>query len=1198
MTPASVEQRVEVAAAEYLRAVDAGGAPSKAAFLARYPDLAAELGEFLDDQALFAAVASPIVAATPGPDATPPVSDPRTLTFNGTADSTVNARLPAGGRFGDYELVEEIARGGMGVVYRANQTSLNRVVALKLIRAGEFADPGDLKRFRTEAEAAAHLDHPNIVPIYDVGEVAGQPFYAMRLIDGGTLAGQMADYTVAKAASRTDARRRQTVAAGLVATVARAVHYAHQRGILHRDLKPANVLLDAAGTPHVTDFGLARRIGRDSTLTKTGAIVGTPSYMAPEQARGREDVTTEADVYGLGAVLYHLLAGRPPFAGEDVLDTLYQVREREPARPRTACREVDHDLETVCLKCLAKDPARRYASAAALADDLDRWLAGEPILARRAGPAERALQWARRNPAGAGLVGLGAVAAAAVIWVLVALSYNAELADRKRQVEDTNEKLTVAKVGLEEANGQLAGLNRELVGTNGKLDDALGRVTREKAEADRLRGVAEGQAETLTHLMYLSEFRMADRAIRDGRSTVAAEVLDAQRKDRERFARVRGFEWALAHRQCPPTRVRTIGYPPDPKQRDLVDPAAEVMTAALAADGTTAGILDTGWQVTAFDVHSGRTIESFKANGFASGTPLVVVAADRILLFGRKPENRIVCRRFGPTASFHEIQGQESHGFLSLTPNRDRTLVAVACEDGKVRVYETGDGTRVAELPIPFDGQPPPLALSDDGRWLVAGGGGGIGPSLWNVREARWVHEFHPAVEPSNVEPWRAIAIDPAGETVAAADALTVRLWKIADGSAAGTVARKAGVTAVRFSPAGDLIAFDDSDHAVRVCDRTGVTRHRLTAERDGLFGFCCTDKAALIASRGLTHPVSVVESDLPTPPIVLDAKVQVNNVAFSPDGRYVAGTTDFDNKNSAGGEVVVWELPAGKEVVRLKLVKESGGGHGRCTFSPDGKWLATGTKKGIYLWSVGDWVQQPVLGQTQYFDVRFGSDGTTLVGAGWTSFDVWDFRTRDKAATLVRPPGWQGQPFSVALDGQGKYVAGGGWGIPGPKIVRDLAVWDRPTGTVRYVLENFHNGIWSLAFSPDGRWLATGAGDQAGQPLAEGFRDGVVQVWDADTGQLVYDLRGHTACVWSVAFSPDGKRLATASGKRLTKVRGDVRVWDLATGKELLRLEEHDGAVFGVGFSADGRWFGSSGADGKVRVWNVEIPEDAHGPN
>ena len=309
-----------------------------------------------------------------------------------------------GERFAGFKVLGEIARGAMGVVFRARQSAPNRVVALKMIRAGEFADPAEVRRFRQEAEAAATLDHPNIVSIYEVGECRGVQFYAMRLVEGGSLAVRMGELSVAKAHTRAEARQRQKKVGELMAAAARAVNHAHQRFVLHRDLKPGNILLDASGAPHVTDFGLARRIGQDSTLTRTGAILGTPSYMAPEQAGGSAAVTTGADVYGLGAVLYELLAGRPPFAGADTLDTLFQVREREPVGPRAVCGWVDRDLETICLKCLEKDPNRRFASAAALADDLDRWRNGEPILARRAGQLERAVKWTRRNPAVASLL--------------------------------------------------------------------------------------------------------------------------------------------------------------------------------------------------------------------------------------------------------------------------------------------------------------------------------------------------------------------------------------------------------------------------------------------------------------------------------------------------------------------------------------------------------------------------------------------------------------------------------------------------------------------------------------------------------------------------------------------------------------------------------------------------------------------------
>ena len=311
--------------------------------------------------------------------------------------------------FGDYELLEEIGRGGQGVVFRARQKSLNRVVALKVIGLGQWATPAHLKRFRLEAEAAASLDHPCIVPIYEVGERDGQCYFSMKFVEGGQL-----DEVV----KHIPLSIRQAVE--LIAKVARTVHYAHEHGILHRDIKPGNILLDAKGEPHLTDFGLARLVESESTVTRTLEVLGTPSYMAPEQAAGNTTQLTKAtDVYGLSAVLYQLLTGHPPFAGGTTYETIRLLLETEPRRPPLWNPKVDRDLSTICLKCLDKDPQRRYSSALALAEDLEHWLRHEPILARRTGVIGRGKKWLQRNPNVAAMVALSLALIAAVgviVW--------------------------------------------------------------------------------------------------------------------------------------------------------------------------------------------------------------------------------------------------------------------------------------------------------------------------------------------------------------------------------------------------------------------------------------------------------------------------------------------------------------------------------------------------------------------------------------------------------------------------------------------------------------------------------------------------------------------------------------------------------------------------------------------------------------
>src|SRR5437588_9093463 len=312
------------------------------------------------------------------------------------------------GELGDYELLDEVGRGGQGVVFRARQKSLNRTVALKVISLGQWASKAHLKRFRLEAKAAARLEHPGIVPIYEVGERDGSCYFSMKFVEGGQL-----DEVVRRAPMSI----RQAVE--LIVKFARTVHYAHEHGILHRDIKPGNILLDAKGEPHLTDFGLARLVETESSVTHTLEVMGTPSYMAPEQAVGNNAAVGSAtDVYGLGAVFYQLLTGHPPFAGGTSYETIKLLLDTEPRQPRLLNPKIDRDLSTICLKCLEKDPNRRYSSALALAEDLERWLKHEPILARHTGIFARGRKWVRRNPTSALLAASLIALAATAGWIV------------------------------------------------------------------------------------------------------------------------------------------------------------------------------------------------------------------------------------------------------------------------------------------------------------------------------------------------------------------------------------------------------------------------------------------------------------------------------------------------------------------------------------------------------------------------------------------------------------------------------------------------------------------------------------------------------------------------------------------------------------------------------------------------------------
>jgi tRNA A-37 threonylcarbamoyl transferase component Bud32 len=437
--PTTVDGPFEEAVAQYLRDRAEGRAPEPEHYLQDAPaELAAGLREFFAGQALFDHLAPAL-----GP--TPAASRP---------NAGRSLALTPGARLGDFELLQELGRGGMGIVYKARQTKLGRVVALKMILAGAHAESAEQARFRGEAEAIARLQHPHIVQVFEFGDLDGMPFFALEYCDGGSLAERLRGATLPP-----------RDAAAVVETLARALQAAHEQNVIHRDLKPANVLL-TGGSPEaplaqltlkIADFGLARKVD-DPGLTGKGAVVGTPSYMAPEQAAGRTDAHgPPVDVYALGAVLYECLTGRPPFKAATVLDTLDQVMHDDPIAPRRLAPTTPRDLETICLKCLQKEPGARYASAAALADDLGNWLAGRPINARPVGTLERVWRWCRRHPVPtAAAAAVLAVTGAAFALITDSRNNALNLADEKGRLADANGRLAKEKSELADTNGQLA----------------------------------------------------------------------------------------------------------------------------------------------------------------------------------------------------------------------------------------------------------------------------------------------------------------------------------------------------------------------------------------------------------------------------------------------------------------------------------------------------------------------------------------------------------------------------------------------------------------------------------------------------------------------------------------------------------------------------------------------------------------------
>jgi WD40 repeat protein/serine/threonine protein kinase len=1012
-----------------------------------------------------------------------------------------------------YEILSELGRGGMGVVYLARQVDLNRVVALKMILSGAYAGPEARARFRAEAEAAARLQHPGIVSLYAVGEQEGRPYCVMEYVPGGSLAQSLAGTP-----------RPARWAAALVESLARAVQYAHDHRIVHRDLKPANILLVSGGvvsgewsgsgaattthhspliTPKIADFGLAKQLnGADSPAvaeTPSGEILGTPSYMAPEQAEGkRQAISPAVDIYALGAILYELLTGRPPFRGASALETLEQVRSQEPVSPSRLQPRLPRDLVTICLKALAKAPARRYPRAGDLADDLRRFLEGRPIHARPVSVREKWWRWCRRNP------GVAVLAAAVVLLVL----------------------------------GGFAGVTWQ-----------WWRAEANRQQAEEARQRAEDTAEANRRLLYAANVKLAHQAWRNADLQRMTELLErdiprAGQEDLREFAWY--YLWRLRHTE----RAQLLGH------------TDEVHSVTYSPDGTRLATGSKDATVRIWDATTGRTIATL--HGHRNEVNRVTFSPDGRTLASASDDGTVKLWEVATGREQATLTGHQGEvTAVAFAP--DGHLLASGGQDRLIRLWDVQTRTQRQSL-RGHTHRIQSLAFAPDGRTLASASRDGTA-KLWNLAQER---EPLTLAHPQWV---RAVTFSHDGTRLATADNdHMVRLWNVTTGDEVQQFqGHTSGVHAVAFAPDDRTLASAGLDATVRVWDAaTREERNLLRGHVGRVWGLAFAPDGRTLASAGadgtvklwnpaqrpemvsFDEPSGIVATLAVSPDEALlavwtDRGVLVRRWQEAPgQGAFVPGEViatlgraswtyhalDFapDSQTLAlggdDGKVLLWN-PI-RQQQRLLMAKDAGVIESVAFCPPDGRFLAVAHGNGeVTLWEVATGARHAVLrGHTSTVKgLAFAPDGQTLATSSHDSFlKLWDVATgQERDAT---PRRHRGAIHDVAFAPDGQTLAT-------VSDDRTVKLWDAATGRERTTLFGHRDQVMSVAYAPNSRTLATRS------------KDGTIRLWDVRTGQELLTLEGDPDPNCALAFAPDGKTLL--SGGQSAQGTSVIRLWRAA---------------------------------------------------